>query len=98
MIKKTQIPKNGTAVLLDVGHTDLSRPAYTDKISSMLGSPHGTHLDLPNNSTSLRHFIQMGRSFILSKFAAVSGIDNRAEFYALWLLMKIAVERRIEIL
>ena len=32
VITKTQIPKNGTAILLDVGHTDLTKPAYTDKI------------------------------------------------------------------
>ena len=61
VIKKTQIPKNGTAVLLDVGHTDLTRPAYTDKSASMLGSPRRAHPKLPNNSTSLRHFIQMGK-------------------------------------
>ena len=69
VIKKTQIPKksgNGTVVLLDVGHTDLTRPAYTDKSASMLGILHGAHPQLPNNSTSLRNFIQMGKSFILS--------------------------------
>ena len=61
VIKKTQIPKNGTAVLLDVGHTDLTKPSYTDKSAPMLGSPRGAHPELPNNSTSLRHFIQMGK-------------------------------------
>ena len=57
--------------MLDVGHIDLTRLAYTDKSASILGSIRGAHPELPNNSTSLRHFIQMGKSFILSNLQQV---------------------------
>ena len=36
------------------------------------------------------------KSFISFKFAAGSDTGNRAEFYALWFLMKIVVERKKE--